>query len=102
VRLKINKNKGSVTDIEVVGSGSDQSSGGGGGSDSDARRKGEGAATDHLSKDEKISRKVAFKEACETIRAASDTDIGNGEHIQEVSKLANGYLRILQDIGDEE
>jgi len=91
-----------INSIEVVGSESDKSSGGSGGSDMDAQRTGDGAATDHLSKDEKISRKVAFKEACETIREKSSSDRGNGEHIQEVSKLANGYLRILQDMGDDE
>jgi len=92
-----------INSIEVVGSGSNQSSGEGEGrSDMDGQGKAEGAATTHLSKDEKISRKVAFKEACETIREKSSSDIGNGEHIQEVSKLANGYLRILEDMGDEE
>ena len=89
-----------INDIEVVGSGSNQdgSGEGEGSSDMDAQRTGEGAATEHLSKDEKISRKVAFKEACATARneelMVQDPE-GGGEHIQLVAKLFNGYYNVL-------
>lgn len=50
-------------------------------------------------KDDQIAKKVAFKEAAATVRER-DANMGEGQHIEEVSKFANGYYNILKGMGD--
>lgn len=68
---------------------------------------GENTGSDnYTSKDDRINKKVAFKEACETVRLATVNSRGHidgeggGEHQELVSKIANGYYNILKDMGD--
>jgi len=62
--------------------------------------KGENTSSDYTSKDDRINKKVAFKEACETVRQL-ESDNDSGEHQERVSAVANGYYNILKDMGDE-
>jgi len=76
------------------------------GSDSDNKQSyGESTGSDYTSKDDRINKKVAFKEAVETVRESTDLDLesveSGGEHMDEVAKLANGYYNILSDMGGE-
>jgi len=51
-------------------------------------------------KDRRIAKKVAFKEAAETVRQL-ESDNDEGEHQERVSAVANGYYNILKSMGDE-
>jgi len=104
VRLEVNKNKGSITDIEVVGSGSDKSSGGSGGSDMDAQRTGERAATDSSSRIPK-NRSILAQKALEEARKLhqSEYDDGRytgdnamGEYMEQLTSTADGFFNWMK------
>lgn len=84
-----------------------------GASEADASREGDtanssvgestGSDQSYTSKDDRINKKVAFKEAAETLRKQeSDVELNHGEHIEALAGLANGYYNILKDIGGHE
>lgn len=62
--------------------------------------KGENTSSNKSSKDDRINKKVAFKEACETVRKL-ESDNDSGEHQERVSAVANGYYNILKGMGDQ-
>jgi len=82
--------------------GADTGSANSGSSGTAEGRAGEASGSSYVSPE----MQCALKEACETVREfTGDGDVENsGEHINQVSKLANGYYGIMQDMakGDEE
>jgi hypothetical protein len=96
-----------IEEINVLEDGQNNSSGGEKTSNSNAQKGSDGGepSSTYVSKDERINKKVAFKEACETARQEDlkvQAPEEGGEHIQLVAKLANGYYQVLQDMGGEE
>ena len=82
--------------------GADTGSANSGSSGTAEGRAGEASGSSYVSPE----MQCALKEACETVREfTGDGDVENsGEHIDQVSKLANGYYRIMQHMakGDGE
>jgi len=101
-RVRLSFDNESVNGIEVVGSGSSPSSGEGGGSSDEGNTSvdsGRGANPDSsssLSKQDNIRLQVAFKEACETVRSNVNDVDNQGEHLETVGELTNGYFNLLQ------
>lgn len=94
-----NVEKGYFSEIHVMedgGAGSESASKGApNGSEGSPK-----SSNQFTSKDDRINKKVAFKEAAETVRQQG-YELGDGEHEEALSTLANGYYNILKDIGDE-
>lgn len=117
VRLTVDDNKGSVTNVEPVGkpqrndvmeSGASEDGGSRDGGDADSSVGGStGSNQSYTSKDDRINKKVAFKEAAETVRRKEEDgyyngDLSEGEHQQKVSDVATGYYNILKSMGENQ
>lgn len=113
-KVRLTVENGNVSKVEPVGKPNVTESGA---SEDEATREGDaegdspvggstGSDQSYTSKDDRINKKVAFKEAVETVRQSTDLDLDSvesgGEHMDEVAKLANGYYNILSDMGGEE
>jgi len=55
---------------------------------------GEGSSSPHISRSEQIKVNTAFQQACETVRG-SGGGIDLDEHLNQISKLTNGYYNVL-------
>jgi hypothetical protein len=82
-----------INDIEVVGSGSNSSGEGEGSSDMDAQRTGKGAATDHVSKQERIKVQTAFKKAVDQVdRRSCETESDYRKMVKDLTVIHIGVL----------
>lgn len=103
VRLHFDDNQGSVTKVDIMETGASEDEATRG-SDSDNKQSygGSTGSDSYSSKDDRINKKVAFKEAAETLRTQEeDVDLNHGEHIEALAGLANGYYNILKELGGD-
>jgi len=110
-RVRLHVDNGNVSKVEPVGpSEIDVKSGGkhegstsneNEGAPNTESSRGDNSGTSFTSKDDRINKKVAFKEAAETVRQL-ESDSDKGEHQERVSAVANGYYNILKDMGDNQ
>ncbi len=99
VRISFDTNKGSITEIDVIGGDSEDGASRGSDSGKESSPMGENAAdpSNLTPKDTRIMVQTAFKEACETVRNRQDgEDLAQGKHLEAVSEFTNGYFNLMK------